>query len=222
MALPTPGWNVVFGEIPAASKWTQLGQNDDALQNWSAFTAASFPVSLLAANIIQAGKIDWTTAGQIWWQELGRGTLAAAGNTLTVNFTAKKYLMAKFYAPAGGTGNELCIRLNGDAGANYSLRRTANGGADSTAINTTVIDMMGGNNTVDHFGWIELENIAAYEKFVRFWLQDSAAGAGQIPERFEGLGKWANTSSQVNSISLLNIAGGNMQIGTELVILGHD
>ena len=31
MALPNPGWNVVYGEIPAASKWSQLGANDDAL-----------------------------------------------------------------------------------------------------------------------------------------------------------------------------------------------
>lgn len=29
--LPYPNWNVVYGEIPAASKWSQLGANDDAL-----------------------------------------------------------------------------------------------------------------------------------------------------------------------------------------------
>lgn len=31
MPVPNPGWNVVYGEIPAASKWSQLGANDDAL-----------------------------------------------------------------------------------------------------------------------------------------------------------------------------------------------
>lgn len=31
MPVPYPGWNVVYGEIPAASKWSQLGANDDAL-----------------------------------------------------------------------------------------------------------------------------------------------------------------------------------------------
>lgn len=31
MSLPYPGWNVVYGEIPAATKWSQLGANLDAL-----------------------------------------------------------------------------------------------------------------------------------------------------------------------------------------------
>lgn len=33
--LPNPGWSVVYGEVPAASKWSQLGANDDALSNGS-------------------------------------------------------------------------------------------------------------------------------------------------------------------------------------------
>ena len=38
MPLPYPSWNVVYGEIPAASKWSQLGANDDALAAGTAFT----------------------------------------------------------------------------------------------------------------------------------------------------------------------------------------
>lgn len=29
--LPTPNWAVVYGEVPSASKWSQLGTNDNAL-----------------------------------------------------------------------------------------------------------------------------------------------------------------------------------------------
>jgi len=29
--LPTPSWSVVYGEVPSASKWSELGENDDSL-----------------------------------------------------------------------------------------------------------------------------------------------------------------------------------------------
>lgn len=33
--LPTPNWAVVYGEVPSASKWSQLGTNDNSLATGS-------------------------------------------------------------------------------------------------------------------------------------------------------------------------------------------
>lgn len=41
------GNTFVFGETPSATKWDQIWRNDDALQDWSAFTADSFPISVM-------------------------------------------------------------------------------------------------------------------------------------------------------------------------------
>lgn len=50
--IPYPGWSVVYGEIPAASKWSQLGANDDALANGTGLDDLS-----IAARHYQAGSI---------------------------------------------------------------------------------------------------------------------------------------------------------------------
>lgn len=43
-----PGQTFTFGEQPSATKWQWVWDNDYALQDWSAFTADSFPLSLIA------------------------------------------------------------------------------------------------------------------------------------------------------------------------------
>jgi len=48
--LPNPSWSVVFGEVPSASKWSELGENDDSLA-----TGAGWDDEIVEARHYKAG-----------------------------------------------------------------------------------------------------------------------------------------------------------------------
>lgn len=182
---------------------------------------------LIGNNVIDSGNILWTTSGNIWWQEIGRTTLAVAGDTITVSsLPARKYLMilVSTLATGGTTNNRLRFGAGSvDTGNNYSKRDSSNGGADATA--TSAANVAITPNTAAQAGQavVYVTNIAGQEKLFNYrGDRPGTAGAANAAERTEGLGKWANTASQIDTVSLLNDGTGDFAIGSEVVVLGHD
>lgn len=212
-------WSVVFGEQPTAAKWNQLGTNDAGFKDGTNFDN----------DIIKSKHMDWAATGGgdnggIWWEELGRHTLASGADVMTVSgFAARKYLLVLVAVfQTGGTisGN---MTFNNDTGNNYSDRNSTDGAADATQ--TSVAAIFGTNTATaqtDKFSVHEIVNIANKEKLVISRVTASQAGAANAPNKRENAGKWANTSAQITRIDITNSGTGDFAAGSEIVVLGHD
>jgi hypothetical protein len=157
------------------------------------------------------------------WVELGRSTLGSSATDITVSSLAdKRYYMLLHYSTGFNTNANTHLRFNGDTGSNYSARGSFNGGADSTDVSQNRI-LTGGNSTATpNFDVTYIANYASKEKLViAHNIRQRAAGATVAPERNESVGKWANTSSAINSITNSTIANTHNS-GSELVVLGYD
>lgn len=160
-----------------------------------------------------------------WWEEIGRTTLTVAGDTVSVSsLPARKYL--KIYASLRATGGvaDLGLRFNNDTATNYSARYDS-GGVHASAVSVNHVSMDSGTIASGGVAIIEALaiNIAAYEKVFNFATGSVAtAGAATAPAELQGVGKWANTSVQINRVDIVNLGAGDFAIGSEVIVLGHD
>lgn len=159
-----------------------------------------------------------------WWQEIGRTTLGSAADSITVSaFPARKHLLLILTCQdTGGTINAT-IRFNSDSGNNYADRYSINGAADSTGTSTSAGLFHSGTGAWPFQVVAYVYNIASDEKVVDFKATGaSTAGAANAPVRIEGLVKWANTSDQITTVTVINGGTGDYATGSELIVLGHD
>ena len=157
------------------------------------------------------------------WVELGRTTLGATADTLSVSVADKRYYMILADQKASGNTNH-GFRLNADTGSNYAQRASADGGTDNTATsNSALLGNWGSAVTTNAFHIGYIANISTKEKLAQIWnVQQKTAGAGTAPSRQEGVGKHAQTTNPISAISLTNTDSGDYTSGTELVVLGWD
>tara|TARA_R110000803_G_scaffold178338_1_gene240756 strand:- start:713 stop:1828 length:1116 start_codon:yes stop_codon:yes gene_type:complete len=160
-----------------------------------------------------------------FWEELSSVDMSVAGNTLSSGtFTSKKYLWVQGYT-FGTSGNEVCMRVGNtsiDSGSNYAYRYSSNGGADSTEVNKTQFADL--TNVTPIFWNYFIINDASYEKIViGHATRQNTSGESNAPTRFEEVGKWVNTSSQIDIIDFENTgASGEMSIGTKIRVWGSN
>lgn len=178
----------------------------------------------IGSSAIDSTKVDWSTTGGVWWEELGRNVLASSADTITISsFTARKYLKIIINVLATGGTIDNFVRFNNDSGNNYARRLSTNGAADSAVgSGSTLITF--GNSASSSFMEIDVINIATQEKVATYnAVLAGTAGAANVPSRITGVGKWANTSNQITRIDVINNSGtGDFAIGSEVIVLGHD
>ena len=156
------------------------------------------------------------------WVELGRTTLACAGDSISVSsLSDKRYYMILGDKRSSGEAST-SIRFNNDTGTNYSQRAAYNGGADGT--NTSEANLnYDPDDTYNSFLVGYIANRSANEKLlIEHIVNQQAAGASNAPTRGEGVGKWANTSNAINRIDYVNVNTGDYASGSEVVVLGWD
>lgn len=56
--LPSPGWAVIYGETPSASRWSELGENDDALATGAGIDDNAIIKRHMAAASVDIDNID--------------------------------------------------------------------------------------------------------------------------------------------------------------------
>lgn len=151
--------------------------------------------------------------------------MGATADTITISSIPNKryYLWLWNGIPVSGT---IAIRLqaNNDGAANYALRSSVNGAAESTAGNQSGRFVFLHTTSSDpSFGIGTIANFSTREKLAMHHSTDSGgAGAASAPNRRQEVGKWANTVAAISSLQGINISGGDMDIGTEFVLLGWD
>lgn len=55
--IPSPGWAVIYGETPSATRWSELGDNDDALATGAGLDDNSIIARHVASNAIAAKNL---------------------------------------------------------------------------------------------------------------------------------------------------------------------
>lgn len=220
--LPNQGMSFSPFAILTAEEQNNLVENIESLATGSGIGDSAITTAKIANSAVTSAKIDWTTSGGVWWQEVGRTTLASISSTLSVSFTAKKYLCVIVnIQTTGGTATPF-IRFNNDSASNYAYRYSGNGAADVTATSQNSIIGFGASFPVQRI--LDITNNASAEKIV--YIRDVVAnntGAGNVPGRNEVGAKWANTSTQISRIDIFTTGGGgSFNVGSEIVVLAHD
>lgn len=213
MPLPNPGMNFTpFTPLPA-NDLNDMVENIESLADGTGIDNGSIPAS----------AVDFSTG--IWWEEIGRSTLSVAGDTITVSsLPQREYLHVVISVIAtGGTVNTY-FRFNGDTGLNYA-ERLYDDGVSTTSVSQDKGLLAGQTVQQNTFGILDIWNIATQEKFGRLQGNRSgASGGANAPVGFRTASfKWANTSSAITSITILNSGGtGDFGIGSRVIVLGHN
>ena len=157
--------------------------------------------------------LEEATASPRNGMELLASVDVTTGTTIsTGNFTAKKLLCVEFYLDASAISFDWQFNSSTDTQTStYSGRHQNNGigasgqNSDYTQINKNVMAENFGLNASPHFGNMFIVNNASNEKLVTGHLvNQNTAGAGNSPNRAEFAYKWANTTNQINNITMLN------------------
>lgn len=151
-------------------------------------------------------------------------TLTTTSDTITISDqTSTKFNQTICHTIQTTSNIRMATRVgNGsiDTGSNYANRSSENGGADGTATSQTY-HKNSGSVASDMFVINYAVNIATEEKlFISFNNVEFTAGAGNIPQRMESVGKWANTSNQFDNIQNYNDQAGDYTTGSNLSAIG--
>ncbi len=192
-------------------------------------------------DVINTGAGDFNTNSEVvvlgwdpdsdshttnFWEELASVEISGdPANWDSGTFAAKKYLWIQVYhKPSGtGSGTEWRWLFNADSGTNYAQRQSYSGGADST--NTSLGYFSAHyNNTTPQFENMFIVNNSSNEKLIISHLvRGETAGSATAPSRFEKVGKWANTSSQITKLTSVRPTGaGTIGDGSWMKVWGSD
>ena len=161
-----------------------------------------------------------------FWEELASVELTSAGDSISSGtFTAKKYLWIQGYVKASGAIQGKIRVGNGtiDTGSNYADRNSVDGGSDGTNTSGTAIGVGGGGSTGGEFFNCFIINNASNEKlFIIHSVKQNTSGAGTAPRRKEVVGKWSNTSNQINIVEYLQSEAGSFDTGSFIKVWGSN
>lgn len=186
----------------------------------SNLATGSVTTDKIAAANVTADKLVTGGIGHDF-VEIGRQTLSVASDTMTVTLPGFKYLRVHVLALATGGSITPNMTFNGDTGANYALRFSTNGGADSSTVSQSNIAGSSGTGVLMRI--MDIINIAGQEKVAYITDYNSGtAGAANATSRLELTGKWANVTVQIFNVTITNIGVGDLAAGSELVVYGHN
>lgn len=218
-----------------AIKWTRLSAlitkatgaavaAVQALTNW-------VTTAMLQNSSVTSTKINFSTG--IWWEELARVTVPAGSPVASIDtgiFPKKKYLKVYFVGACSGGTYAFGMRFNNDSASNYADALIYGAGSSAGYSQSGPSAQIRASTTVSSGGtWLfdaDIYNDATRTKQVSaHTTSDSSVGisAGFGPDNQFFSGKWVNSSSQIERIQFIKLAGtSGISQGSEVVVLGHD
>lgn len=210
-------WSVVFGEQPTAAKWNQLGANDAGFRDGTNIDDGAIVARHFADGAIPFSKLD-----DVWYEEIGRAEIVAPATSLSVSFAARKNLRV-FFRPTGfAASSSVSMRFNNISSAQYAWARNSYTNSapsgDTNGTSDNAISLVA-NTAAPGYYQMDIRNAATHEKMgISFHLR-STTGASSTITRDQTAFKWVNVA-QITRIDI--ILTNNMDIGSEIVVLGHD
>jgi hypothetical protein len=180
-------------------KWTNTSNPLDII---GSTTSSSHTMSSGSEMVV----LGWDPADDHttnFWEELASTTLTSdtTGSWGVTSFTPKKYLWVQMWGRAS-TDTQLRFGTGGttDTGTSYAARMSGNGGSDTLDTNATHTQLGAFINSNRGYANMFIINNSANEKLVIQHDINSATGASNAPSRYEKVGKWTNTSGQIDTI----------------------
>ena len=155
------------------------------------------------------------------WERLAHVALSGAGDTIdSGTFTAKKNMKVIIHTIASGTILPT-LKFNNDSGSNYANRYNSDESSETTQTSQTSIQIDAISGSFNQFHTMYITNVETKEKLlINEMIGANTAGAGNAPRRSENVAKWANTSSQITSIQVVNAGSGDFDTGSYITVLG--
>jgi len=153
-------------------------------------------------------------------------TVAQADMDITLDNSTK--FIVSLYDVIGSGQYFSGHRLDGTGSGStaYAWRRSINGAADSTSTSQNNMAHDTGNLTggENEFGILYLINVATEEKLsISFSVANNAAGATNAPNRVDGVGKHAQTSTGVTAINVTDVTDtGQADVNSNHSVIGTD
>ena len=205
-------------------------------ENVGKWTSTSNPLDTLTATNAGSGShntgselvvLGWDqddTHTSNFWEELASTTTLSAGDTLSSGtISAKKYLWVQAtYKNDGAADINAGPRFNSDSGNNYSSRYSFNGGAETARTSRNKCDIESGSQEHKFCNMFIINNASNEKLVITHLVTNNGSGAGNAPQRWESVSKWANTSSQITQIDFPQLDAGDYAAGAELRVWGAD
>jgi hypothetical protein len=218
------GNSAIPTRVQRAQKWDDRSESIDEVNLFN-LSAGNFNTD---AEVVVLGYDPDDTHTDNFWEELASVDLS--GGTATSlssgTFTSKKYLMVQWFCERSGSGDiqpVLQVGTGGsiDNGQNYPMRLSHNGGTDFTSSSYRGYSVWGSSN--QRFETMFIINNSANEKLcISHGAGNNSAGGNVAPDRTEYVGKWTNTSGQINIVSLKDQDGITLGTATQMKVWGHD
>lgn len=223
----------VFIDINGTVTYTEVANNATApakpafsilvakvVTNGTAITS----VTPMNRGSVTANEIDFTVAGRVWWEELGRIEVTTASSSnlvlnIPVDKRRRKYtLIATFEKNNAGT-HWLGVNVNGDFGNTYqNIGWTYERSNGAGGWQNSNIANMGEVKTVASGGGGMIEISISRGANGGWWLFRNSCSGDQYAKQTGG--RWEN-SAEITSITLAT-NGAVLNIGSTLILLGHD
>lgn len=207
---------IVDTNVATTKKWTLT-----LLLTYLQSLLAWITYAMVATSTLRSTNIDWSaTNGKIWWQEIGRTTLGANGDLISVTgLPARRFLKARGFIRNSGTIT-FGFRLNNDSGVSYSWRYIVDGAFGSGVSQTRVGDAV---NTACHIGYeITITNQANGLKEGILSLTAHTGAVGTAANAAEFYFSWINSTDAISRIDIINQGSGDYLAGSDIVVVGHD
>lgn len=167
------------------------------------------------------------------WTTIGTTELTEPAATMEIGSIAAGYIEFKVFWKAihetAGTGTTMVMRLNSDTGNNYSDQLLQGYGSTASAAQgagASYIRMVNISGRRPSGGTIEItqNNYAAERKLC--WghggsADPDAAADNDTPWYGAFCGVWQNATNEITTITLLPAAGGNLNTGSYMVVMGR-
>ena len=144
------------------------------------------------------------------WKRLAHQEITSTGDNFSeFTFDSADILKVVMYVVKQGTGDLTLYPNAVTSGSNFSATYTKNGGAYSGNNNHCGIHGNYGQLAGNTLATYHINNLKTSEKLVQWnYCIDTGSASTNIPDRFEAVGKYTDTSNQITSFSATLGAGG--------------
>ena len=199
-------------------------QTSNAINSVTVLNGAGSGDYASGSEVVVLGWDPADTHTSNFWEELASTTTLSAGDTLSSGtISAKKYLWVQAtYKNDGAADINAGPRFNSDSGNNYSSRYSFNGGAETARTSRNKCDIESGSQEHKFCNMFIINNASNEKLVITHLVTNNGSGAGNAPQRWESVSKWANTSSQITQIDFPQLDAGDYAAGAELRVWGAD